>query len=211
MRELQQRLDSTEARQNTIISFLGRVAHNPAVLQQLVAAAQHAGIQRLSDGAGGGGNGSSAVGGGEGGGGGGRATRKKRRAARAGRGGGGGGGDESDDGINIDLMADNPSAGQPGQGQLIQYQNNQAADFESLLHGMAAVLQQPGAGGGNGAGLGGGLGGPFDFSNAMSGLQLNGQLPQTVTIQEQPAIFDMSSIPTLGESCSLLPSHTRAA
>lgn len=35
MREMQQRLDSTEARQNTIISFLGRVAHNPGVLQQV--------------------------------------------------------------------------------------------------------------------------------------------------------------------------------
>jgi hypothetical protein len=54
MRDMQQRLEATESRQNTIISFLGRVAHNPAVLQQLVAAAQHAGMQRLGEGAGGG-------------------------------------------------------------------------------------------------------------------------------------------------------------
>jgi hypothetical protein len=47
MRDLQQRLDATESRQNTIINFLGRVAHNPAVLQQLVAAAQQSGMQRI--------------------------------------------------------------------------------------------------------------------------------------------------------------------
>lgn len=48
MREMQQRLEATESRQNMMISFLGRVAHNPAVLQQLVAAAaQHAAVQRL--------------------------------------------------------------------------------------------------------------------------------------------------------------------
>jgi hypothetical protein len=39
MRELQQRLSATEARQSTMISFIGRVAANPSALQQLAAAA----------------------------------------------------------------------------------------------------------------------------------------------------------------------------
>jgi hypothetical protein len=39
MRDLQQRLSATEARQSTMISFIGRVAANPAALQQLVSAA----------------------------------------------------------------------------------------------------------------------------------------------------------------------------
>lgn len=98
VRDLQQRLDSTESRQQTIINFLGRVAHNPAVLQQLVAAAsQHGGggggVPRLTD------SPAKLADG---------AARKKRRArrssagpgaARAGVGVGGGEGESSDEGM----------------------------------------------------------------------------------------------------------------
>lgn len=48
MREMVERVETTEAQQSTIISFLARVAQNPAVLQQMVAVAQTAGLQRLS-------------------------------------------------------------------------------------------------------------------------------------------------------------------
>lgn len=54
IRDLQLRLDSTEARQNTIVNFLARVAQNPTVLQQMVSVAQSAGLQRLSSGRSGG-------------------------------------------------------------------------------------------------------------------------------------------------------------
>eukprot|EP00775_Hariotina_reticulata_P013684 gene13684-13806_t len=49
MREMQGRLDTTEQRQNTIVSFLARVAQNPAVLQQMVSAAQASGLQRIGN------------------------------------------------------------------------------------------------------------------------------------------------------------------
>jgi CHASE3 domain sensor protein len=49
MREMQDRLDTTEQRQNTIVSFLARVAQNPAVLQQMVSAAQASGLQRIGN------------------------------------------------------------------------------------------------------------------------------------------------------------------
>ncbi|KAI8467345.1 MAG: hypothetical protein J3K34DRAFT_37862 [Monoraphidium minutum] len=194
MRDLQQRLESTESRQNTIINFLGRVAHNPAVLQELVAAAQSSGLQRISS--------SQAPGGGRSG------ARKKRRARGAGSGGddldspggaaaapgglagfGAAGGAAAAGGVCLA-----PSA----QNQVIQY--TPQGDFsDALLRGMAAALQQPGGGGGGGGGGSGGSGAAGDFASAFSELQLQGagQVPQTVTIQEQPA-FDMAGIPTLG-------------
>eukprot|EP00878_Enallax_costatus_P011274 GHUV01011771.1.p1 GENE.GHUV01011771.1~~GHUV01011771.1.p1 ORF type:complete len:296 (+),score=79.34 GHUV01011771.1:324-1211(+) len=49
MREMQDRLETTEDRQNTIIGFLARVAQNPTVLQQMVSVAQSAGLQRISN------------------------------------------------------------------------------------------------------------------------------------------------------------------
>jgi heat shock transcription factor len=49
MRNMQERLETTEDRQNTIIGFLARVAQNPTVLQQMVSVAQSAGLQRLSN------------------------------------------------------------------------------------------------------------------------------------------------------------------
>lgn len=48
MRDMQQRLETTEDRQNTIVGFLARVAQNPAVLQQMVSVAQSAGLHRIS-------------------------------------------------------------------------------------------------------------------------------------------------------------------
>ncbi|GBF96308.1 heat shock factor [Raphidocelis subcapitata] len=62
MRDMQVRLDATEARQATMISFIGRVAANPAALTQLVAAAAaaqqhqqlHPSLQWLGGGGGGG-------------------------------------------------------------------------------------------------------------------------------------------------------------
>lgn len=48
MREMQDRLETTEQRQNTIVGFLARVAQNPTVLQQMVSVAQQAGLQRIS-------------------------------------------------------------------------------------------------------------------------------------------------------------------
>lgn len=48
MRDMHERLESQEQRQNTIVNFLARVAQNPTVLQQMVSVAQSAGLQRLS-------------------------------------------------------------------------------------------------------------------------------------------------------------------
>ncbi|KAF6266656.1 hypothetical protein COO60DRAFT_1623446 [Scenedesmus sp. NREL 46B-D3] len=48
MRDMHDRLETQEQRQNTIVSFLARVAQNPTVLQQMVSVAQSAGLQRLS-------------------------------------------------------------------------------------------------------------------------------------------------------------------
>jgi hypothetical protein len=48
MREMHDRLETQEQRQNTIVNFLARVAQNPTVLQQMVSVAQSAGLQRLS-------------------------------------------------------------------------------------------------------------------------------------------------------------------
>jgi hypothetical protein len=48
MREMHERMESQEQRQNTIVNFLARVAQNPTVLQQMVSVAQSAGLQRLS-------------------------------------------------------------------------------------------------------------------------------------------------------------------
>jgi hypothetical protein len=47
IREMQQRVEATEQRQNTIVNFLARVAQNPTVLQQMVSVAQISGLQRL--------------------------------------------------------------------------------------------------------------------------------------------------------------------
>lgn len=56
MRDMMDRLDSNEQRQNTIVSFLARLAQNPTVLQQMVSVAQNVGLQRsLNDGRNGGG------------------------------------------------------------------------------------------------------------------------------------------------------------
>ena len=52
IRELQQRVESTEQRQSTIVNFLARVAQNPTVLQQMVSVAQSGGLQRLQGNAG---------------------------------------------------------------------------------------------------------------------------------------------------------------
>lgn len=49
LREMQERLETTEDRQNTIVGFLARVAQNPAVLQQMVSVAQSTGLQRLGN------------------------------------------------------------------------------------------------------------------------------------------------------------------
>jgi hypothetical protein len=54
MREMHERMESQEQRQNTIVNFLARVAQNPTVLQQMVSVAQSAGLQRLSSQRGGG-------------------------------------------------------------------------------------------------------------------------------------------------------------
>lgn len=55
MRDMMDRLESTENRQNTIVSFLARLAQNPTVLQQMVSVAQNVGLQRsLNDGRNGG-------------------------------------------------------------------------------------------------------------------------------------------------------------
>eukprot|EP00882_Tetradesmus_deserticola_P032703 GHRQ01037247.1.p1 GENE.GHRQ01037247.1~~GHRQ01037247.1.p1 ORF type:complete len:129 (-),score=43.42 GHRQ01037247.1:256-642(-) len=48
MRDMHDRLETQEQRQNTIVNFLARVAQNPTVLQQMVSVAQSAGLQRLS-------------------------------------------------------------------------------------------------------------------------------------------------------------------
>jgi hypothetical protein len=47
LRSLQTRLESTEQRQQTIISFLARVAQNPAILQQMFQAVQTTGVPRI--------------------------------------------------------------------------------------------------------------------------------------------------------------------
>lgn len=55
MRDMMDRLETTENRQNTIVSFLARLAQNPTVLQQMVSVAQNVGLQRsLNDGRNGG-------------------------------------------------------------------------------------------------------------------------------------------------------------
>jgi hypothetical protein len=55
MRDMMDRLESTENRQNTIVSFLARLAQNPTVLKQMVSVAQNVGLQRsLNDGRNGG-------------------------------------------------------------------------------------------------------------------------------------------------------------
>jgi hypothetical protein len=55
MRDMVDRLDNNEQRQNTIISFLARLAQNPTVLQQMVTVAEDVGLQRsLNDGRNGG-------------------------------------------------------------------------------------------------------------------------------------------------------------
>jgi hypothetical protein len=48
MRDMHDRMEAQEQRQNTIVNFLARVAQNPTVLQQMVSVAQSAGLQRLS-------------------------------------------------------------------------------------------------------------------------------------------------------------------
>jgi hypothetical protein len=55
MRDMMGRLETTENRQTTIVSFLARLAQNPTVLQQMVSVAQNVGLQRsLNDGRNGG-------------------------------------------------------------------------------------------------------------------------------------------------------------
>lgn len=59
MRDMAERIDSNQQRQDTIISFLARLAQNPTVLQQMVSVADNLGLQRsLNDGRNGGEQGS---------------------------------------------------------------------------------------------------------------------------------------------------------
>eukprot|EP00879_Flechtneria_rotunda_P014859 GHRR01015526.1.p1 GENE.GHRR01015526.1~~GHRR01015526.1.p1 ORF type:complete len:225 (+),score=61.26 GHRR01015526.1:360-1034(+) len=48
LRDMQERLEVNENRQNTIIGFLARVAQNPTILQQMVSVAQNVGLQRIA-------------------------------------------------------------------------------------------------------------------------------------------------------------------
>lgn len=116
--------------------------------------------------------------------------RKKRRA----RGGGaaaGGGGDDSDE-----AMGGGSGGGGSGGagGQLIQY--TPASEFDALLRGMAAVLQQPGGGGG---------GSGFDFSGAMSGLHLHQVCGYAVAASDPSCVCQVPSLLFLLLSRALLP------
>lgn len=48
MRDMAERVESTEHRQNAITTFLARVAQNPSVLQQMMSVAQSSGLTRLA-------------------------------------------------------------------------------------------------------------------------------------------------------------------
>ncbi|GAX80596.1 hypothetical protein CEUSTIGMA_g8032.t1 [Chlamydomonas eustigma] len=111
IRDLLQRVEQTETRQNTIISFFTTALKNPAMLQRLFTQVTSGGVQRITS------EPLSA-----------RAGRKKRRAPRTGASLGGAEGDSSPTGQDDDADFDmsevnggylaNPSAGS----QIVQYQ-----------------------------------------------------------------------------------------
>lgn len=104
MRDLQNRLEATEQRQQTILNFFASALKNPNILQRLFSSMASGGVQRIGAGP--------SLGAGSG--------RKKRRA----RG-------ESDD--NSDNQSGLDNFAEENHQQLVQYTPNQNGDFTELL------------------------------------------------------------------------------